>query len=584
MPSTKTEIYTSKSGKKFYLRSQYSKKSTTDTQCVVTYVTDWGFTNSYGTDYSSKEHTITSSNYQSRDTDLSNKSQTEFNSCHSLFALWDWISLGEEPYKIKVTFTQGVTSDTTNTINYTVSYIKKTNPEVAFYSSSETFISSNYSNYRNILATATAAVVEDLKYWINHPDINLPEDIDEVITFDEYWKFHTQIQFTKGSTVNVAIVKCFIDGVQFGTTITNEYYTMESADANLPVIKQTIYDNVVRIINTAPICKNTDYTIGGMTFRCRNIYGKSADKLSTTIYVKTDEDATNRRIESHTMDIANLEEDLALCYQQGEALLQQSMNVVKMAPDSFGQTVTYSGFSFHVGVTFSKDFNKRNYSISLKLDGDDYSTTNFTYTITDMSTFLENATNLVNALKSVLSNVPRNTYEVFTIRRYNWGMSMMYEKAANSHNVKKWFILDGYQYGETQNVTFDITNISALNTYLVNLRDNLKALLTSNGAPADIIRYRTIRNVEFGILVTFSKEAGESIIYISYFAINRFISPKINELPYNTSIKITDIVGVYVTEEIIQETIDLLVEFTYEAAEPAAIMVWGINHIPDESA
>lgn len=594
LPSTKTEIYTSKSGKKFYLRSHYSKKSTTDTQCVVTYVTDWGFTNSYGTDYSSKEHTITSSNYQSRDTDLSNKSQTEFNSCHSLFALWDlvlptntsedWISLGEEPYKIKVTFTQGVTSDTTNTINYTVSYIKKTNPEVAFYSSSETFISSNYSNYRNILATATAAVVEDLKYWINHPDINLPEDIDEVITFDEYWKFHTQIQFTKGSTVNVAIVKCFIDGVQFGTTITNEYYTMESADADLPVIKQTIYDNVNRIIETAPVCKNTDYTIGGMTFRCRNIYGKSADSLATTIYVKTDEDSTNRRIEPHTMDIANLEEDLALCYQQGEALLQQSMNVVKMAPDSFGQIVTYSGFSFHIGVSFSKAFNKRTYSINLKLDGDDYSTTNFTYVVTDMSTFLENATNLVNALKSVLSNVPRNTYEVFTIRRYNWGMSMMYEKAANSHNVKKWFILDGYQYGETQNVTFNITNISALNTYLVNLRDDLKALLTSNGAPADIIRYRTIRNVEFGILVTFSKEAGESIIYISYFAINRFISPKINELPYNTSIKITDIVGVYVTEEIIQETIDLLVEFTYEAAEPAAIMVWGINHIPDESA
>lgn len=594
LPSTKTEIYTSKSGKKFYLRSQYSKKSTTDTQCVVTYATDWGFTNSYGTAYSSKEHTITSSNYQSRDTDLSNKSQTEFNSCHSLFALWDlvlptntsedWTSLGEEPYKIKVTFTQGVTSDTTNTVNYTVSYIKKTNPEVAFYSGSETFNSSNYSNYKNILATTTAGVVEDLKYWINHPDINLPEDIDEVIKFDEHWNFHTQIQFTKGSTVNVAIIKCFIDGVQFGSTITNEYYTMESADAELPAIKQTIYNNVNRIVKTAPVCKNTDYTVGGMTFRCRNVYGKPADSRSTTIYVKTDEDKTNIRSGHRNIDIVNLEADLAKMKQEGEALLQQSLNVVRMAPDSFSEVVTYGGFSFHIGVSFSKNFNTTNYSITLKLDGDTYSTTNFTYTITDMSTFLENATNLVNALKSILSTVPRNSYEVFTIRRYNWGMSMMYEKAANSHNVKKWFILDGYQYGEAQNVNFDVTNISALSAYLVNLRDDLKALLTSNGAPEDIVRYRTIRNVEFGILVTFSKEAGESIIYISYFALNRFISPKINELPYNTSIKITDIVGVYVTEEIIQETIDLLVEFTYEAAEPAAIMVWGINHIPDESA
>ena len=534
LPEDKIIAWETASGKTFYIRVSYMRQKSSPTEFLVDYTTEYGDTTEYGTFYSTKTYSITSDKYNVYLRDLNNLSTTEVNGVKRNFGIWEiqlpspvqetWDAMSHERYYLQVTFEQGATSNSTNTISYITSFGTEEEDPTRFEFSRKTriFQLTDYTDAYSILDQLATTEIAALKAYLNTPDITLPANYSEIYEKNNF-KYQININYAKGSDVNEVVTSVFVDGAPYGAPTRENFYSPLRAFEDLDTQQKTIIANIKGLIDNSPEDTYEDYTMDGLSFRIETKYTKTTNTRIAT--VKTYLDGVTYKSSTHKVEIDTILEDLADVSNLGFKNISDLQASIAYSPADDIQEYAVDGLRFNVGNKFSKmPGSVTAYFYTLCDDVKYYTGTQ----VINASTIETNLRSLKTAAEAKLNEMlekvnlcPSNDSEVFTVNGFKYDLGVQYIKSAGSKQATVKAVLDGVDYGTTLfNLTIDsIENDIKTMVASVEGSRNMLFNITKN-SPANVERAYTVNGFKYNIGTTYVKNANDINVTISTFLDN----------------------------------------------------------------
>ena len=336
VPEPSEFVYYSKSGKLFYTKTTYTYAGSAgtnvdadETSCSVNYVTIYGPNENYSnaTQFATVgTHVITVDNFKTREEDLLECGNSHFRTISRLFGIWDvevpnteihqFANKGGIVWYIKIAYSQGATTNTSNTIKYDILYSrdKEVPDSTAILYGSYTY-TITADNFQGTDETAEAIVNEANTYrLVLEEGLYIPQILMEEPATDphipytvirqseeaEYTcnDFHylIKVEFSKRSDLQTEIVEAgtifvrdYIDGVQYGSTVKQSYTrTVEEAAQGM----DDLYSEHIRILQAicdkSPSTKKETISKYNFSFEIVGSFSKEAGNGEVVVSTQVD--------------------------------------------------------------------------------------------------------------------------------------------------------------------------------------------------------------------------------------------------------------------------------------------------------
>lgn len=524
IPNPETYVYTSKSGKKFYLKTTFTKGEHDDTKCVVRYITVWGFSNTYGNTFSDITYTITPSTYQDYTQTLIEKAHQEFEKCElAKFGIWDVIlpnnsnetytTKGKDTYYIKSTFEQGDTDNTSNTIEYTITYgtSLSTNTANLWSESTHTVTNNNVSNATTEIRNLANGEVARLEEFLESPNITLPNDTEVTHSVNGF-KYNLQVIHSKGTKGNIVISTAKIDGNVFDSATTTTFLSQKDVTTTLENIVNTKMNAMIAKCDLSPVNKTEKHTIGDSEFTIDTEFVKNPGVVQAAVITKLDGVEYKRSLVN--INANSIESNLNSITSTGETNANALKGVLSNMPVTNTSIHTSGGFNFSIKVTYTKAVNSNvvHYIIACDnsvYDSNDYllDATVLTNTISDLTATV---TSKANELKRKLTNAsPTNSSEILTYNGFKYLVGVEYSKASTSKNATVKVVIDSVKFNEFSKL-IDQSTIDNDMIVLVSKGDEIRASLLNliNQSPANKSYVHQVNGFNYTIGTNYDKTAG----------------------------------------------------------------------------
>ena len=530
LPSAKTEVYTTSSGKKFYLKTTYTKDSSDVSEYVVRYTTVWGTNTNYGNTFTSKTHTIIPTNYQTYIDDLESFSTSEFAACKvNNFKIWDVVlpnpvtqtftNKGDETFYLKVTFTQGSTTDTQNNINYTTTYgsTPQTNGAIQHSTKVYTVDNSTIASVQADLVALANVEIGALQAVLQIPDIVLPTDSEATYTKNGF-KYRLSVTHEKGEKVNMVVTSAFIDGNEFGISVTNAFNAQAQADSALSALVSNKMDEMKNVCDQSPANTSEDFAVGGSHFQIQTRFEKAAGSVSAS--VTTLLDGVVYKVTNQNIEAATLVQNLTTIDTIATNNINTLKNVLNTTPVTNTITHTVGGFNFSINSTFAKVASTSVASYTVYCD-------NVEYAKGELTIAANNLVNNINAISAVVndkitelkarlnSSCPSDSAETLTYNGFKYLVNRAYAKDAGTSNATVTISLDAAEYNSaTKSIVHSSldTDLNALIVVGEEIRNELLGLI--NQSPANTTYTYPVNGFNFTIGTIYRKAAGSTSITI----------------------------------------------------------------------
>ena len=431
------------------------------------------------------------------------------------------------------------------------------------------------SDMSDIITRATTSV-NSVKSGL----IGLTPDIEE---YDKNGTaFNLKVTYTKNANGTITI-QPFIDGDAYGSPYIVEYdYTKGDV---YRAKGQEFISNMKTSVNQASAAytdTSETYTVNGLSFTVGIKFEKEPGEALVNVFQMLD----GKKVGSPSQvdyDVTNTS-NATVQAAQDLTTLKTRLNA---SPANYANVVTYGGFSFAVGSSFEKAAGEDTVHIKTMLDGVQYGNTiNQNFNISDINDLLEVADQYETALKDVLTTVPRDETETFTIRRFNFLLGKHYSKQANSHLVTTMVKLDSVQYDQYHQENFDPSTIGTLTTYNDALMQALKNKLLQV-TPDDIHTTYSRNQFNFNIDAYFSKQANSDVVNIEYTIDSGDLSGN-STVTFSSSSTEEELQSAATSlastmDSTVEEVSSLLHELTYNASEEVAAKVLGPRILSDDN-
>lgn len=531
IPEDKIIAYETASGKMFYIKVTYLRQTSSPTEFIIDYTTEYGDTTEYGTFYSTKTYSITSSKYNTYVSELTQLANVEINGVKRNFGLWEiqvpspimktFNSKGNITYNLQVTFEQGAVSNTTNTIAYITSFGNAEDEATRFEFSrkNRVFQLTDFSEAYSVLDELATTEIEAVQTYLDTPDIPLPPNYTEIIEKNNF-KYQLNINYSKGDQSTV-ITTTYLDGLIYGAPISISFYSPADAFDTLDVQQKDIIATIKGFIDNSPADTYEDYTVDGMSFRLETKYTKSTN--ANKAYVRTYLDGVLYRDRDHEVKIGTILTDLADVSELGFTDNSELRGIITTySPLDKINEYAVGDLRFNVGNRFSK------------MPG---SVTAYFYTVCDevkfytgsqivngstLQTNLESLTiasnNKLSDMQEKINQCPTNDSEVFTVNGFKYDLGVQYSKSAGSKQATVKAVLDGVDYGTTLfNLTIDsIESDIATMVKSVEGSRNMLFNITKN-SPSNVDRAYTVNGFKYNIGTTYVKNANDTNVIINTF-------------------------------------------------------------------
>ena len=462
IPSDHTGVYDTKSGKKFYLKTTYTHvgnvnasdftEDTNEKSYTLNYTTIYSPNSDYSssTEYRASSHTITPDNFKTRNADLLACSNNDFTDMVPIFGIWDikvpnkevhvYTNLGGIVYYIQIVYTQGTTTNTSNSINYEITYsrsrkisdkngtdfgpcdylsgqqgyyIKKPHEDEYIVLDQEArdvtdgsntittfdpFIYTiNGNNYQGTEDTAEAIVTEAnnhravLEQYLYVPTVEPLETEPEVYTYNGLsYQLNVTFSHTPDNTNtdetgrNIIYIRRYIDGYKYGDTIVVKYTrTSEAAEKDMKNRYKKAIKELKALCNNSPASQSLTITRHSYSFQIVSNYSKEAGDTSVTMTTQVDGiDFYTGAYKVLTKDV-NVRDgfitglnDLVLNFETYALCLAE---MVEDIPRSYSDSFTHPIETSNMSildVSYSKDEGNPNYRYTIKCDGIEITTFN----------------------------------------------------------------------------------------------------------------------------------------------------------------------------------------------------------------
>lgn len=554
VPETISRTITTASGKKFYVRVVYSRQSSSDTEYVMNYVTSYGPTINYGTTYSAKTHTITSDNYNTREADLLEKANTEIDACVTdSFAIWNvpvpqdktevYTNQGGLTYYIRVQYYQGETTESTNTIEYVTTWGQSAGTDTANEYSALNYIikRSNVSNASASLDQLGQDQINAIKDTLDIPDIVCPASTTKSHTVNGF-SYTLLIAHTKGTQINVVNTALYIDGSQYGSTISNSFFTtQEDADEELTALVAGKMRELEVACNASPANYSTTYNKGGCNYTIATQYSKSAG--SKTVTVRTLCDGEVYRVRTWTVDARTFAADLEACSTSvGAGDLDALRTALSEGPSNGTETVTINGLNFSVSKEYTKAAGNATMSFVIKVDGVSADTGSVNIDPADIESSFGDVNDVVGSKVTAITTAIDTATDsldisstVVTKNGFSFRLGGGVSKTAGSTTASSYAVLDGETYGASSypfSYTNLASNVSSLNSNISTRKNTLATII--DAVPANASRVYTKNGLSYRVGTQYSKSADTNSVSIQTILDGKTNLSQIKELAAST--------------------------------------------------
>lgn len=379
--------------------------------------------------------------------------------------------------------------------------------------------------------------------------------------------FSLKESFTKDPDVHTITYTTYVDDeVYKEITIPFDHTKLvnykEAADSELTEIETKL--------DLLPEDYSTTYTKNGFSYTLSFSYTKSAN--TRLIYMTKAFDSHNYGDpDTHTFSIHNLS---GVTTFSNTVLSSLKASLDSKSPADTETVYTIGGFNWYTSITYSKDADDDQVTITLYLDREIYETLYTDFNINDNSVITTKVSTALSNLQARLSLFPTDSTEIYTIRYMAWLISKRYIKRAGNKTVTTYVFLDTHQYHDSHTEDWTFYTYDSVQTYNNDLVDLIKQRINTF-APTETIRYREVddryTNGKFYhiIDIDYYKEAGTDDIVVKFSMDNNFFVGYTDNIYCDIdSFSTNDIL--YYTEEIMAAAKAQSRELSYLGNEQAA--------------
>lgn len=530
IPSAETLTYTSKSGKKFYLKTTFTKGANDNTHCVIRYITVWGPTSTYGNTYSDLTYNITASNFQGYEQALIERAHQEFEKCEAAkFKIWDvelpndsietYKTQGKDTYYIKSTFEQSTTTDQINSVKYIITYgsTASTSTSNMWNEHTYTITNTNFSSARTDLVNLANAEIEALEEFLECPNVVLPNDTEVTHTANGF-KYNLQVIHSKGVKGNIVISTAKIDGNVFGSATTTTFLSQKDVDSTLEGIVETKLIAMKAKCDLSPANRSERHTIGDCIFVIDTEFVKNPGVVQATGIIKLD--GVEYKRFPVNIKANSIESNLETISSTSENNVNALMGVLSNMPSTITTIHTCGGFNYDIKVTYTKAPNSNNVHYTIACDNSVYDTNNYLLDATVLSNTISDLSAVVtgkaNELRRKLTNAsPGNSSQILTYNGFKYLVSIVYTKNAGSKNAIVKIMIDDVKFDDYTKLV-DQSTIDNDMIALVSKGDEIHASLLSliNQSPVNKSYVHQVNGFNFTVGVNYEKAAGSQNVTI----------------------------------------------------------------------
>ena len=460
-PVEQSDVYTTKSGKQFYMRMEYAVVRQGDEEAVVSYTAYYKTGTSAETMYmSTGMHQVTVENYDEYQDELIELSKTAFRMIRENVAIvWDVDPPGDftrtfttgssVTYYIKAHFFQGEYTESFNLIEYTITYgtSQATNESLQYNRSGITIDRANVDTFAQTLVAEASTDIDRLIASLNVPNIVCADNASEVYTVGGF-NYALRVAYEKGQLSNQVMIRAYIDEQEYGYTSPYSFNTQAEADAWMASTAAGYYERMKEYCDKSPENRTSQFDNSGYSFKIVTMFTKAANSLN--VVVKTFLDDGMYSTSTVKIDVLALDDSIAKLWIEANAQSEKLKNEIRALNNNVIEDyVINDDVVFLIEVKYLKSYVDKAVLVEIYCDGVLYDSftgmlipANLESTNTSIKTMVDAK---VVDIKTWLDRVvPKNeTMSVTTKDNMTFTLGTVYTKASGVMKYKGYATIDG---------------------------------------------------------------------------------------------------------------------------------------------
>lgn len=583
IPEPVEEEYKTKSGKIFFIKTIYNLERKTDFEAEFSYKTVYGPNTDYEYQYDLEQYIVINAEaYKNHQLTLKQIAENQIRLCKDeKFRPWnisipeslekEYINQGGAKYYIKITYSQGETTDNENIIKYTATYGDTYIGNIDKIYSEKTHIinQGNYAIAQEDLNNLGLFEFSLMESSLDIPNMaeNIPEDKIKIYTKNGV-NYELRIKRTAGALKNVVNSTPYLDGSLFDITISSSFlYSVQEALDELDELADTQIESMEKILEAnTPDDFDGTYSNGDCHYHIKTLFLKTAG--NKTINIRTISDGNIFKLNTQSITPDNIFDNLGEAKTKGLDDLQILMDVIKAGPTNVDNTYSVGNINYNVKCTYLKEKDDPEIVCESFCDNNKYDTDRI-YLYEEGSTLQQDLayistrgeSQLVNMRKLLLDSSPKDTIEIATYNGFRYNIGIGFIKEAGSTVCTAGAMIDGEMYGA-------YTNKLIFSSITVNTQDLTQAALASkeivisriSKSPKNTYSPFTIHSFNYGLETTYIKEAGSHNVTINTLLDGRIFKSVKNIINTNTLVDdlnnciVTGTNGIQELQQILQKS------------------------------
>lgn len=547
LPSDKITNYTTKSGKVIKIETKYTQDSITQDKAVITYTTAYSG-DSFNTIYKTGVHTIVPDNYKTYSADLAKYASTHANEIvKNKLGLWnvevpddeliEWTNKGKITYYFYIRYTQGQTSDTSNSINYEISYGKTraTATENLSVRGYHAFDVDNYLVATNTLTTKITSAIAEIQADLDIPNITPKATTTELYQSNEF-EYELSVVHTKNDAINKVTTTAYIDNTQYGDAIETEFYEQSEADKKMVSLTSSLMGEM-KSKCTSPSNYTETVKVGNCQFTIETKYSKAQGvKMG---YARIYLDGELYTTETVSITANSIEENLTSIKAIAEDKFRKLRDLIQTFPTNATDKLSISNMNFSLAFELTKYAGDKSLQYRVICDNVAFHEGVIELAAQTISTSIESLSTMktseIASLKQyITTNIPLESGDVIAMNDLKFYVGCTYSKDAGSNTVYVSGVRDGNIYSTAQVETSILTlekdkadMIMAANSIKASIRDEIE----EHPLPNSNLNH-VVNGFGYFIRTSYYKQSGDNTVAImvdldglSYYTTNFTINP-----------------------------------------------------------
>lgn len=278
---------------------------------------------------------------------------------------------------------------------------------------------------------------------------NSPANTDEIYTVG-MCKFQISTEYLKTADNKNVVMRLKLDGKKvYGTDVV---LSIENLTQNLSQYQLSMYNKTNELKGTLskmPKDSTELYTVEGMNFALHVAYTKEAGSSVVDYY--TECDADKHIVGQCAIDETLLDESISTLRTNITAALSSlKTELLNKCPRTTTEQITVNGFSFFLGLIYSKSANSSKSASGVTIDGELCNTMTRTLSYntldTDIVALVANCQSIRQQVLDRLNDSPTDRDREYTVDGISYRIQTLFNKTAGSDLVTITTMLDGAKY------------------------------------------------------------------------------------------------------------------------------------------